>query len=211
MNLHLHTFIYLQAKRSFVGHKVIRAQVKTSAQADLLLQALEENDFDLWSEIGIARDLDIHVAPAQETSLTNLLDSIGVQHRVMISDLQTLVTNTRMGTDVISQGLWSHSMDRGHSMDWTNYHPIEDMHSYMSFLQDKYDFVCLESIGKSYEGSEMVIAKVCKGGCGNKPAMWIDGGIHAREWISPATVMWLLKELVENHEAHPDLLESLDW
>ena len=24
------------------------------------------------------------------------------------------------------------------------------------------------------------MAKVCKGGCGNKKAVWIDGGIHAR-------------------------------
>ena len=40
---------------------------------------------------------------------------------------------------------------------------------------------------------------------------WPDGGIHAREWISPAAVTWLLKELVENHENHPDLLDSLDW
>ena len=192
--------------RSFIGHKVIRAQIVTKAQVDLCVKMLGKKEYDLWSEIVIGRDLDIHVAPAEETSLTNLLDSIGVQHRVMIADLQTQVTNTRMGTDgVNSPGLWSHSMD------WTQYHPIEDMHSYMSFLQDTYDFVCMESIGKSYEGSEMVIAKVCKGGCGNKPAMWIDGGIHAREWISPATVMWLLKELVENHEAHPDLIENLDW
>merc|ERR1711973_616107 len=33
---------------------------------------------------------------------------------------------------------------------------------------------------------DMILAKVCKGGCGNKPAMWIDGGIHAREWITHA-------------------------
>ena len=38
-----------------------------------------------------------------------------------------------------------------------------------------------------------------------------DGGIHAREWISPAAVTWVLKELVENDAAHPDLLENLDW
>ena len=41
--------------------------------------------------------------------------------------------------------------------------------------------------------------------------MWIDGGIHAREWISPATVTWMLKELVENDAAHPDLTEKMDW
>ena len=57
----------------------------------------------------------------------------------------------------------------------------------------------------------MIIAKVCKGECGSKPAMWIDGGIHAREWISPAAVTWVLKELVENDANHPDLLENMDW
>ena len=41
--------------------------------------------------------------------------------------------------------------------------------------------------------------------------MWIDGGIHSREWISPATVTWMLKELVENDAAHPDLTEKMDW
>ena len=42
--------------------------------------------------------------------------------------------------------------------------------------------------------------------------MWIDGGIHAREWISPATVMWTLKELVEGGGAlNNELIEKLDW
>ena len=99
----------------------------------------------------------------------------------------------------------------GHSMDWTDYHPIEDMHSYFDYLETNYDFVTTESIGKSYEGSDMRIAKVCKGGCGNKPAMWFDGGIHAREWISPATVMHMLMEIVENDADHSDLTENLDW
>ena len=96
-------------------------------------------------------------------------------------------------------------------MDWTAYHPIEDMHSYLDYLETTFDFVTTESLGKSYEGSDMRVAKVCKGGCGNKPAMWIDGGIHAREWISPATVMYMLMEVVEHDADHPDLTENLDW
>ena len=53
--------------------------------------------------------------------------------------------------------------------------------------------------------------KVCKGGCGNKPAMWIDSGIHGREWIAPAVGTWMLNELVENRANHPELLDNLDW
>ena len=64
----------------------------------------------------------------------------------------------------------------------------------------------------SFKGSDMIIAKVCKGECGNKPAMWIDGGIHAREWITPAVTTFHIKELVENCGNYPsNLLDKLDW
>ena len=36
-------------------------------------------------------------------------------------------------------------------------------------------------------------------------------GIHAREWVSPATVTWMLMELVENDANHSDLTQNLDW
>lgn len=39
----------------------------------------------------------------------------------------------------------------------------------------------------------------------------IFSGIHAREWISPATGTWMLNELVENDINHPELTDGLDW
>ena len=115
-------------------------------------------------------------------------------------------------------------------MTWTEYHKQEDIESFLDYLAAEYDFVEAESIGQSYEGRPMRVVKVCmenittlqhllnlsldkacKGGCGYKPAMWIDGGIHAREWITPATVTWMMKELIENDADHPELLEKLDW
>ena len=36
-------------------------------------------------------------------------------------------------------------------------------------------------------------------------------GILAREWISPATVTWIMSELVENNAAHPQYTQNLDW
>ena len=40
-----------------------------------------------------------------------------------------------------------------------------------------YDYAETEVIGYSFEGRKMQVIKICKGGCGNKPAIWIDGGI----------------------------------
>lgn len=68
----------------------------------------------------------------------------------------------------------------------------------------------LESIGTSLEGRELIFAKVSSNPNASNPVILIDGGIHAREWIAPATVLYILQELVEN-EANRDLLASIDW
>lgn len=43
-----------------------------------------------------------------------------------------------------------------------------------------------------------------------KPVILIDGGIHAREWISPAVVVYIINQLVENKENHY-LIENISW
>lgn len=45
----------------------------------------------------------------------------------------------------------------------------------------------------------------------NNKAIWIDGGIHAREWISPASVTYILNDLVENWDEHPKYIRNINW
>ncbi len=104
--------------------------------------------------------------------------------------------------------------DSTYSGDFTfdAYHDTETMYDYFEYLDRTVSWVNLVSIGESYEGRDMRVLRVCKGGngeCGKRYGMWIDGGIHAREWIAPATAMFLAQELVENDGDHPDLTENM--
>ena len=70
--------------------------------------------------------------------------------------------------------------------------------------------VSLESIGKSYEGRDLLMIKISSGGSGI-PAVLIDAGIHAREWIAPAMALYVINQLVENNTQNSDLTTGLDW
>lgn len=39
-----------------------------------------------------------------------------------------------------------------------------------------------------------------------KPAVWVDGGAHAREWIAPAVATWMIHTLVEGEKGLGEIL-----
>ena len=45
----------------------------------------------------------------------------------------------------------------------------------------------------------------------NLMTSFIIEGIHAREWISPATTTYIIKELVENSRQNQDLIDFFDF
>eukprot|EP00116_Pleurobrachia_bachei_P006198 sb/3466460/ len=80
------------------------------------------------------------------------------------------------------------------------------IYNYLEAIANQYpDIVELFTLtGKTYEGREIKAVKISKdvSNSDSKPLLWIDGGIHAREWISPATVMYIIDALVGNHETN---------
>jgi murein tripeptide amidase MpaA len=58
-----------------------------------------------------------------------------------------------------------------------------------SYAQEFPNLVRLESIGKSYEGRDILVATLTNfetGEAEHKPAFWVDGNIHASE-VSPSS------------------------
>jgi murein tripeptide amidase MpaA len=74
--------------------------------------------------------------------------------------------------------------------------------------------VQLEEIGRSYEGRPLIVIKIGEESPAEKPAVWIDAGIHAREWIAPATAVYIIWALVSGYRSDntvTSLLSKYDW
>ncbi|XP_069710312.1 carboxypeptidase A6 isoform X3 [Phaenicophaeus curvirostris] len=85
-----------------------------------------------------------------------------------------------------------------HIQDWM--HHLNNTHS---------DLVHMFSVGKSYEGRPLFVLKLGKRSRPYKKAVWIDCGIHAREWIGPAFCQWFVKEALQTHQTDPAMRKML--
>ncbi|CAG0917676.1 unnamed protein product [Notodromas monacha] len=101
------------------------------------------------------------------------------------------------------------TQEPGRAMEWESYHRLQDIHDWMDELAAANDFVETEIIGQSYEGRDLKVLKI---NTANSPVkFWIDGGLHAREWITPATVTYIINEMVNNYEANKDIVDAYQW
>lgn len=71
----------------------------------------------------------------------------------------------------------------------------------------------LASIGKSHEGREVwvvTLTNLATGADKEKPALWVDGNIHASE-VSPSTAcLYLIHKLLTEYGTHADITRALD-
>jgi murein tripeptide amidase MpaA len=80
-----------------------------------------------------------------------------------------------------------------------------------AFAREYPQLVQVESIGKSYEGRDIWLVTVTSGGAANeKPALWVDGNIHASEVSPTSACLYLLNKLVSGYGQDADITRCLD-
>ncbi|XP_055139997.1 carboxypeptidase A4 isoform X2 [Symphalangus syndactylus] len=93
---------------------------------------------------------------------------------------------------------------------------IEDLqiyHEMDNIAADFPDLVRRVKIGHSFENRPMYVLKFSTGKGARRPAVWLNAGIHSREWISQATAIWTARKIVSGYQRDPaitSILEKMD-
>merc|ERR1719150_3597826 len=187
------------SRKSYDGHKVLRTRTLSMSQSDLLRDFHQTSGLDFWREAAPGQTADLMVPAERLESVRAWLDSHHISHSVMVEDVQRLLEETRPGN----------GSTRG-TFDWTDYYPHADLNTWIQGIADAYDWASIIDIGQSYEGRDMKVLAMTKAGPG-APNVWIEAGIHAREWISPAVASFIIRELVEDYAEHPSYIDNINW
>nr|CAD7196847.1 unnamed protein product [Timema douglasi] len=196
---------YFNAVRVFGDHKVYKV-FPTESQAGLLKTFRDLEGYDFWGSYhnvstGI-QELDLMVTPEQQEYFVKFLKDKNIEYSPLVEDLETVFKAERVQQN---------SKRASSRISFDSYLRYDQIRAYLLQLATNYPtLVTVENIGFTYEGRPIVIAKISSGGQGSRPVIAIEAGIHAREWIAPATAVYIINQLVENSE-NSDLISNVDW
>jgi len=172
------------SERTYHGYTVLRTEKLDATTSKLVYNELAEVEgLSFWKDPAPGRQADIMAAPHMKMRLESWLQAQGIGHSPMVKDVQSLIED---------------------------YHDHSTLNEFIAALADANDWANVINIGQSYEGRDMDVLAITKAGPG-APNIWLEAGIHAREWISPAVATFLVRELVEDYAEHPDYIDKINW
>ncbi|XP_054841457.1 carboxypeptidase A6 [Eublepharis macularius] len=201
-----HSYLY---DNRYAGDMVIRVVPENEEAAKAFKVLSQQFKVDLWqpgSISYISKDAFADVRVSRNTSqiLLPCLQQANIQYTVLISDLQKTVekqSSLRLSRNRRSLPGYSYEI----------YHSLEEIQSWMYHLNKTHsDLVHMFSVGKSYEGRPLFVLKLGKRSRVYKKAVWMDCGIHAREWIGPAFCQWFVKEVLQTYQTDPAMKRMLN-
>ena len=188
-------------KVKYDNYKVFRVTPYTEEQLSIVRTLEDVSDsYSMWKEPSVKDNIaDVMVAPHKVPEFVQLMEKFQIPYETYVSNVQTLIDNERPAVQPLV------------AFDLNNYHTLDEIYAYLEGLaKANPKKVQVIVAGKTYENRQIKGVKLSFGA--NKPGVFLEAGIHAREWIGPATILYMLNELLHSTNAEVRALaESHDW
>jgi len=97
---------------------------------------------------------------------------------------------------------------------WNRFYDMDEVSAMLKhFAEARPDLASLDSLGSSVEGRPMwrlTVTNFATGSAESKPAMYVDGSIHANEIQATETVLYSIWYLLKHHGSVPEITALLD-
>ncbi|KFP31268.1 Carboxypeptidase A2, partial [Colius striatus] len=195
---------------TFVGQQVLRVKARNEEEIKKLqfLESLEHLQLDFWVNPSTpALPVDVRIPANSIQAVKAFLESHGIEYSIMIKDLQVVLDKEKQDMDASQQRDRSSSSS---SFNYGTYHTLDSIYAQLDHLASaNSDIVTKLQIGESYEKRPLYVLKFSTGG-NNRPAIWIDAGIHAREWVTQASAVWMAQKIASDYGKDPSITSLLN-
>jgi hypothetical protein len=182
----------------FNGYKVIRANITSQKEIKMIVKRnMDVWSGDSWAVIGLN---DIMVSPQD---MSEFVHPHKIDYDVIVDDVASS----------LQRELDENNAARSASADWfESFHNYDEIVTFSSELARTYPHLLSyeAAIGKSLEGRNIPLLAITGGRNTTKSKLMLLGGQHAREWIGPATVLYIANKLVTGYGIEPKITALVD-
>ncbi|CAF1475404.1 unnamed protein product, partial [Didymodactylos carnosus] len=204
MLLHLLIFSIIAtvtSKKSYDGHIVISVTPFEESHYKLLSALEERKEIDIWNEIRRNASVDVMIHQKNKASWMKVFASLGMKPSMVIDDVQKLLNSEQQMLNIQSR-----SGIRGVTDTFLTY---DEINAYLKQMESEYPgLAAVQSIGLTVENRNLNLIKI--GSPSARRNAFLDCGIHAREWISPATCLYMINEFLTGYSKGGDAKQILD-
>ncbi|KAG8440080.1 hypothetical protein GDO86_006032 [Hymenochirus boettgeri] len=184
------------AEKTFSGEQVLRIKPVNHDQRNQIvaLEALTHLKLDFWTEPNKAEiPVDVRVPFESLQSVKIYLESNNIEYSIMIKDLQNVINTEKEEMEISEQ-----KHRNSGSFNYGAYYNLDNLYQAIdNIVLDYKSLVSKQQIGTSYEGRPINVLKFSTGA--GRPAIWVDAGIHSREWVTQATALWTAHKLASDY------------
>ncbi|KAG4072694.1 hypothetical protein HA402_001806 [Bradysia odoriphaga] len=184
------------------GYRLYKITPRTDQHLKLLNDI--ESTSDSFNFISRPSKIDtvvtVVVAPHKFADFDLMMSMEGITYEIAENNVQSLIDEESLIQTRISE-----------NFGWKRYYPLDSIYRWIDGILEEYPGVTSPIYaGKTYKERDIRGVKISyKNG---NPGIFIEGGIHAREWISPAVTTYLLNDLLSSkNESIRSIAENFDW
>uniref|UniRef100_A0A1B0DRJ8 Peptidase M14 domain-containing protein n=1 Tax=Phlebotomus papatasi TaxID=29031 RepID=A0A1B0DRJ8_PHLPP len=191
-----YSFVFLAAlfaftaaqQKSYDGYQVVTITVDDPQKMDLLFQ-WQDHGIDFWDSINaLGRPVRVMIPPHLKEEFPVFLAENGIPYELSIPNVETVFAQERrVQMERRARAMMNRRLTGRSTADFSYYWQPDEI------------------------SREILVVRISNTNFdGTKPKIFIDSGIHAREWIAPMAAVYLIHELVSHSYEHADFLEC-DW
>jgi len=187
----------------YAGHKLVRLGDFNEKQAEYL-DGIEADVWGTDENLGLAL---VQLSPDQFAHVeqeTSLFQNI----TIVENDLQTAISAE---SERIAAGSITSKAQKS-LLDWfTEFHRFEEIKQWFENLEreNKASMRLVRSIGSSHERRDIFALHIGDGVNSQKPKIWVQCLIHAREWVSGSVCQYIALELASGMKSNNPKIQQL--
>nr|XP_033803787.1 carboxypeptidase B2 isoform X2 [Geotrypetes seraphini] len=188
--------------------QVLSVCPRSDEQVELLKDLTTMFEVVLWQpdspeHIMKTKEVHFYVNVSDVSQVKDMLDQNSMHYNILVSDVQAVIEKQTVNSSAAPRSSGSY---------YEQYHPLEEIYSWMGQMTARHpDLLQQIFIGSSAEKRPLHILKLSGKEKKAVGAIWIDCGIHAREWIAPAFCQWFIGHATEFYEKDKQLMKILKY